>query len=171
MQTKTIDKLEDLKGYEWEYNKKYFKIAHLKLYVQPAQPEIHGLNLIQINALDFHGNSQDETIRRIGENNLTELEFYGLKVVLNGKPKLTSKERDFLEMLEDGIYIAKDKHSGTRLFSDEPLRCSSTWYVAIHECEDDEVGILLNDGAFPFITWESGKAWSKAELMELEVIE
>ena len=67
MQTKTIDKLEDLKGYEWEYNKKYFKIAHLKLYVQPAQPEIHGLNLIQINALDFHGNSQDETIRRIGE--------------------------------------------------------------------------------------------------------
>ena len=96
-----------------------------------------------------------------------EIEFYGL----NGKPKLTSKERDFLEMLEDGIYIAKDKHSGARLFSDEPLRCSSTWYVAIHECEDDEVGILLNDGAFPFITWESGKAWSKSELMELEVTE
>ena len=87
------------------------------------------------------------------------------------KPKLTRKERDFLEMLEDDIYIAKDEYGGTSLFSDEPLRCSSTWYVAIHECEDDECGILLNDGAFPFITWESGKAWSKSELMELEVME
>ena len=170
MQTKTIDKLEDLKGYEWEYNKKYFKIAHLKLYVQPAQPEIHGLNLIQINALDFHGNSQDETIRRIGENNLTELEFYGLKVILNEKPKLTRKERVFLELLGDNyVYIARSQDSSLSLFNDEPRQATEDWYISIHECEDDDYGLLLLCQSFPFITWESGKAWSKAELLELEV--
>ena len=160
MQTKHIEKLEELKGYEWEYHGKKFLLTGQDYLV-----------LKQTDTFDNEGLLCCISLRFIGLENLTELEFYGLKVVLNGKPKLTSKERDFLEMLEDGIYIAKDKHSGARLFSDEPLRCSSTWYVAIHECEDDEVGILLNDGAFPFITWESGKAWSKSELMELEVEE
>jgi hypothetical protein len=28
---------------------------------------------------------------------------------------------------------------------------------------------LIDKSLFPFITWESGKAWSKSELMELEV--
>ena len=162
MNIKNIDKLEELKGYEWEYKGKEFQI-----FVSEGLEERMMLWTRIICSGD--GEKMVKNLFSISLKNLTELEFYGLKVVLNGKPKLTSKERDFLEMLEDGIYIAKDKHSGTRLFSDEPLRCSSTWYVAIHECEDDEVGILLNDGAFPFITWESGKAWSKAELMELEV--
>ena len=167
MQTKTIDKLEDLKGYEWEYNKKYFKIAHLKLYVQPAQPEIHGLNLIQINALDFHGNSQDETIRRIGENNLTELEFYGLKVILNEKPKLTREEREYIEA---EWYIARDKDNKLFLYHIHPNRNEEDeeWEPSIGS---RACAIYINRTLFPFITWESGKAWSKSELMELEVVE
>ena len=36
---------------------------------------------------------------------------------------------------------------------------------------DDGIGLILSDDIFNFITWESGKAWSKAELMELEVVE
>ena len=166
MQTKTIDKLEDLKGYEWEYNKKYFKIAHLKLYVQPAQPEIHGLNLIQINALDFHGNSQDETIRRIGENNLTELEFYGLKVILNEKPKLTREDKEFLTQDQ---YFARDENGILWLYHQKPTKTAGFW-----ECANGGKNIGFSTGInhlFPFITWESGKAWSKAELMELEVVE
>ena len=164
MQTKTIDKLEDLKGYEWEYNKKYFKIAHLKLYVQPAQPEIHGLNLIQINALDFHGNSQDETIRRIGENNLTELEFYGLKVILNEKPKLSREDKEFLTQDQ---YFARDENGILWLYHQKPTKTAGFW-----ECANGGKNIGFSTGInhlFPFITWESGKAWSKAELLELEV--
>ena len=166
MQTKTIDKLEDLKGYEWEYNKKYFKIAHLKLYVQPAQPEIHGLNLIQINALDFHGNSQDETIRRIGENNLTELEFYGLKVILNEKPKLSREDKEFLTQDQ---YFARDENGILWLYHQKPTKTAGFW-----ECANGGKNIGFSTGInhlFPFITWESGKAWSKAELMELEVVD
>ena len=166
MQTKTIDNLEDLKGYEWEYNKKYFKIAHLKLYVQPAQPEIHGLNLIQINALDFHGNPQDETIRRIGENNLTELEFYGLKVILNEKPKLTRKEKILIECHEDEFFIARSENNSLCIYELMPKRTHTYWG---RNWGDDR--LVINSELFPFITWESGKAWNKAELMELEVVE
>ena len=166
MQTKTIDKLEDLKGYEWEYNKKYFKIAHLKLYVQPAQPEIHGLNLIQINALDFHGNSQDETIRRIGENNLTELEFYGLKVILNEKPKLTRKELDLVESIELEFWLSRDMSGELYLSSHKP-----DIPKGFHHWRSKGWNLKINGDVFPFITWESGKAWSKAELIELEVVD
>ena len=171
MQTKHIEKLEELKGYEWEYNGKHFEIAYLKLYVQPAQPEINGLNLIQTDSINFHGDIQAETIRRIGEKNLTELEFYGLKVVLNEKPKLRRKERDFLEMLEDNqTYIARgDNPWGLRLFGFEPTQYDSEWLFIDGENEDG--GICLKYELFPFITWESGKAWSKAELMELEVVD
>ena len=162
MQTKHIEKLEELNDFEWEYKGKKFYLCD----------EARSLPVLyQRNRINTSGIINSSEIMYISLKNLTELEFYGLKVVLNKKPKLTRKERDFLEMLEDDIYIAKDEYGGTSLFSDEPLRCSSTWYVAIHECEDDECGILLNDGAFPFITWESGKAWSKSELMELEVVE
>lgn len=173
MQTKTIDKLEDLKGYKWEYNEKYFKIAHLKLYVQPAQPEIHGLNLIQINALDFQGNSQDETIRRIGENNLIELEFYGLKVILNKKPKLTEKEHKLVESFdmfyEDDIFLVRYQNNVLCIYEQEPHfdEIIKSW-----ESNDISNGsMLIKENFFKFITWESGKAWSKSELMELEVVE
>ena len=165
MQTKNIYKLRELDEFMWGENKENILES---IYSEDA----FGTELqFKINIKNIDGNYEIVNMFEVSEKNLDELEFYGLKVVLNEKPKLTRKEWDFLEMFEDGIYIAKDEHSGTRLFSDEPLRRSSAWYVAIHECEDDECGILLNDGAFPFITWESGKAWSKSELMELEVVE
>lgn len=108
MQTKTIDKLENLKGYEWEER--------------------------------------------------------GLK--------LTREEKVFLELLEDNyVYIARNNDSSLSLFNDEPRQASEDWYISIDECEDDDYGILLLRQTFPFITWESGKAWSKAELIELEVVD
>ncbi len=165
MQTKHIEKLEELINEKWNFNKKKFKLE--KSYMVGATVVLHMLN----NKENTNGEEEDKAVFWVNEKNYKELEFFGLKVILNEKPKLTRKERDFLEMLEDGIYIAKDEHSGTRLFSDEPLRRSSAWYVAIHECEDDECGICLKYELFPFITWESGKAWSKSELMELEVAE
>ena len=166
MQTKNIEKLEELKGFEWEYNGKHFKIAYLKLYVQPAQPEINGLNLIQIDSINFHGDIQAETIRRIGEKNLTELEFYGLKVILNEKPKLTEKEWDILECIDEDIWIARNKDGTIVAFTGIPEVNKMQWAVSFPYS-----AISLCPEMFPFITWESGKAWSKSELMELEVVE
>ena len=169
MQTKHIEKLEDLKNFEWEYNGKHFKIAYLKLYVQPDKSEINGLNLIQTDSMNFHGNIQAETIRRIGEKNLTELKFYGLEVVLNEKPKLTRQEQEFLKSIDmDEIYIARDEDGGIYCFLQLPKIINDYW------SRNDPNGIYcfrIFENLFSFITWESGKAWSKSELMELEVVD
>ena len=161
---KNIDKLEDLKGHEWGYKNKKFKI-----YDPECFEDRYMLTTTIINA--YSGKKGNRDLFPIGLKNLTELKFYGLKVILNEKPKLTRKEREFLEMFDtDLISIATDKNClYPRLFSDMPVCGSSQWYF----CEDgnEDYGIPLRNGLFSFITWESRKAWSKAELMELEVVE
>ena len=163
MQTKHIEKLEELKGYEWECTGRMFKITDY--------PVIGSLQLWQKNFLSHDGETREVRIRAISLKNLTELEFYGLKVVLNEKPKLTRKERDFLEMFEDNqTHIAREGNPwGLRLYGFEPTQYDLKWLFVDGENEDG--GICLKSELFPFITWESGKAWSKAELMELEVEE
>ncbi len=85
--------------------------------------------------------------------------------------KLTKEERNFLNVLEDDyVYIARSSDGYLSLFNDEPSRDDKNWYLHDPECENVDFGILINKASFPFITWESGKAWSKSELMELEVI-
>ena len=105
-------------------------------------------------------------ILRISEKNLSELEIFGLKVILNEKLKLTRKERNLLECHGD-IYIARDKEGILYLYTKEPReqQYPDMWLT------DDGIGLILSDDIFNLITWESGKAWSKAELMELEVVE
>ena len=52
------------------------------------------------------------------------------------------------------------------MFSVNPEVFKMNWSVDIEHSL-----IPLNPELFKFITWESGKAWSKAELMELKVID
>ena len=164
MQTKHIEKLEELNGYEWYHNGRGF-------YLDESISSKSKLVLIEKNYIDSDGEMEDRRSNFFSLNNLTELEFYGLKVILNEKPKLTRKERVFLELLGDNyVYIARSQDSSLSLFNDEPRQATEDWYISIHECEDDDYGLLLLCQSFPFITWESGKAWSKAELMELEVV-
>ena len=163
MQTKHIEELEELINEKWNFNKKKFKLE--KSYMVGATVVLHMLN----NKENTNGEEEDKAVFRVNEKNYKELEFYGLKVVLNEKPKLRRKERDFLEMLEDNqTYIAREDNPwGLRLFGFEPTQYDSEWLFIDGENEDG--GICLKYELFPFITWESGKAWSKAELMELEV--
>ena len=105
-------------------------------------------------------------LKAISLCNLTELEFYGLKVVLNEKPKLTKKERDILECIDEDIWIARNKDGTIVAFTGIPEVNKMQWAVSIPYS-----AISLCPEMYPFITWESGKAWSKAELMELEVVE
>ena len=90
MNTVNIEKLEDLNYKKWKYNNKEFLLKKSTIHTDEYILVMINLKLpsesIELERFLFH----------IGLKNLTELEFYGLKVVLNEKPKLTRKERDFL---------------------------------------------------------------------------
>ena len=150
-----IEELEDLKGYEWEYKNAEFILESTRDGI---------LSLRQKNAIYTDSKMGVVALKAISLCNLTELEFYGLKVVLSEKPKLTRKERGFLEIHDIETYIARDESGLLVIGNTEPIQENDYW-------EWEENKLYLGESTFNFITWESGKAWSKAELMELEVID
>ena len=83
------------------------------------------------------------------------------------KPRLTEQERAFLEAIDEKrFWIARDKF-GLFLYDEEPQKTDSIWNTF-----DSETSLIKVKGnLFPFITWESGKAWSRADLLVLEVEE
>lgn len=161
MQTKHIEKLEELINEKWNFNKKKFKLE--KSYMVGATVVLHMLN----NKENTNGEEEDKAVFWVNEKNYKELEFYGLKVVLNEKLKLTREEKEYIEA---EWYIARDKDNKLFLYHIHPNRNEEyeEWEPSIgsRACAID-----INRTLFPFITWESGKAWSKTELMELEVKE
>ena len=159
MQTKHIEKLEELKGYEWDHNGKEFilELNHsctpslkliIKNFIAPLSHKFTVVHLFDIS-----------------EKNLTELEFYGLKVVLNEKPKVTVEEKAFLEK---EMYVAREQNGMLYAYFGKPTqkKVRDRWELWESDASDC---IQIDKNLFPFITWESGKAWSKAELLELEV--
>lgn len=76
-------------------------------------------------------------------------------------PKLTKAEKGFCEILDDG-YIARDKNGELYLYNNPPYVTETDWRECGH-CTK------LCSNFFPFITWESGKAWRMEELLKLEV--
>ena len=156
---KNIDKLEDLKGHEWGYKNKKFKI-----YDPECFEDRYMLTTTTVNACS--GKKRNRNLFPIGLKNLTELEFYGLKVILNEKPKLSREDKEFLTQDQ---YLARDENGILWLYHQKPTKTAGFW-----ECANGGKNIGFSTGInhlFPFITWESGKAWSKSELMELEVEE
>lgn len=82
------------------------------------------------------------------------------------KAKLTIAEKIIVQAFyENNYYIARDKSGWLCIYGFKPVQCNSEWGSA-----DDSV-LRLDDKLFQFITWESGKSWSIAELRELEVKE
>lgn len=90
------------------------------------------------------------------------------KEAVEPAPTLTVKERGFCEIIRSG-YIARDQNGSLWLFdmmsAKEDDDDITWWNSANGRCEQ------LNGKAFPFITWESDKAWSIEELLRLEVEE
>lgn len=76
-------------------------------------------------------------------------------------PKLTKAEKGFCEILDDG-YIARDKNGDLYLYNNPPYVTETDWRECGH-CTK------LCSNFFPFITWESNKAWSIEDLLKLEV--
>lgn len=78
-------------------------------------------------------------------------------------PKLTKAEKGFCEVVKDG-YIARDKNGDLYLYNNPPYVTETDWRECGH-CT------RLCSKFFPFITWESNKAWSIEDLLKLEVEE
>ena len=154
---KNIEKLEYLNGFEWECRGLQLKLDGFDIRNETLQ--LHSKNFLS-EIGDIIG--RFEFI--VSKYNLEQLEFYGLKVVLNEKPKLTRKEREFLEIHDIETYIARDESGLLVIGNTEPIQENDYW-------EWEENKLYLGESTFNFITWESGKAWSKTELMELEVID
>lgn len=82
-------------------------------------------------------------------------------------PKLTKEEATFVKMIEsEYCYFARDWEGNLWIFSEKPSFCrgDGDWYTY-----GKVAGVQQK--AFPFITWESEKAWNIVELKELEVEE
>lgn len=158
MEIKHINKLRELDGFNWEGN------MLRSIYVKDE----YGTELNLKRKIKYiDGSFKTVILFEVSEKNLSELEFYGLKVVLNEKPKLTKKERGFLECHGDNFFIARSKDNSLSIFEIMPEQCLSRYWG--RSFRDDR--LVINNNLFKFITWESGKAWSKSELMELEVVE
>ena len=155
MQTKHIDKLEDLNGFEWEYQGKEF---FFRIYTLADE---YTLALAIKKFKDYKtGEEEEKNLIHFSLRNLTELEFYGLKVVLNEKPKLTRKEQ---ERISRESYFARDENDNLYEYLDKPRQSKE-----FGRWQTNYAFIQINPDLFNFITWESGKAWSKSELMKLK---
>lgn len=77
-------------------------------------------------------------------------------------PKLTKAERGFCEILQKG-YIARDENGSLFVYDALPIRSERTWSGFNWR--------QLDCSSYPFITWESGRAWSIEDLLKLEVEE
>lgn len=162
-----ITDLKILDEKKWEYQGKKFKCIFIKggLHCKPY------VNVFMLNYTTANGIVIEKEIINVSEKNLSELEIFGLKVIVREEPKLTIKERYFLECINedaDETYIARDEDGGIYCFLKLPKIMNDYW------SRNSDNGIYcfrIFETLFSFITWESQKAWSKEELMKLEVVE
>ena len=159
METKYIEELKNLADYKWDYKNKIFDI------------KFHNNDLIFVNMLNHTSStgleSPYDSILKISKKNLSELELFGLKVIIDEKPKITRKERNLLECFPLPKYFTRDKNGWLCMYANEPIlhQYPDAWGG------DNELNIVLSNELFKFITWESQKAWTKEELMGLEVMD
>ena len=159
MQTIKIEKLEELNDFEWEYKNKKFLLLDSVAFDDM-------LTLVEKNYIDVDGYMSEKRYRSFSLKNLKELEFFGLKVILNEKPKLTKEERTMFENIANDFWISRDENKRMQLTRYRPYAAEEYKHW---KCSGDD--LIIKSSLLPFITWESRKAWSKAELMELEVVE
>lgn len=93
------------------------------------------------------------------------------------QPKLTKKERAFLEICNPECYIARDNGGTIYLYEIKPDRSVHKWSCNSGSCINlthyNNNNFMLNisdlGDIFPFITWEEDEPWSVEDLLKLEV--
>ena len=157
---KHIDKLEDLDDFNWEYKGKKFEFKRFGATSQ----RVDMLNYIS----DTGMNTKKHEMLWVSEKNLSELELFGLKVIINEKPKITKEDKAFLKAMPGEFYIARDKNGMLGLYGEEPCMASESW---ISDIDDDTFSFSIDEEYLKFITCESERYWTIEELMELEVVD
>ena len=88
------------------------------------------------------------------------------------RPKLTKKERKFLELLEGkDVWFATEKDSIHKIpvvYTEKPVKNASTWSGSNIITQSFR---LFIDVKFDFIKWEDKEPWHISELLKLEVEE
>lgn len=82
---------------------------------------------------------------------------------------ITIQEKHFLEILRGDSYIARDYSGQLFLYKQKPVQLSGCWIIE-DEFTDYNMFEICPD-FFEFITWESDKCWSVAELLRMPVKE
>lgn len=82
------------------------------------------------------------------------------------KPKLTAREKAFLDEIESNTYIARDKCGALYMYLFYPKKGDTRW-------SSGHVGdnIRLNAELFPFIRWEDENPWLLSDLRKLKMKE
>ena len=164
MELVEVTDLEELQGKEWEYKGRKFNFVYINgIYSYDSY-----LKIFLHNFRTLKGDVYNKEIICVSEENLSELELFGLKVILNEKPKLTIEDKAFLKAMPEDLYIARGKDGMLVVYGEEPCMASESW---ISDIVDDTFSFPINGGYLKFITWESERFWMIQELMKLEVIE
>lgn len=84
------------------------------------------------------------------------------------KPKLSEVEIAFLKAWNIECWVARDADGTLYVYSDEPHKYEHGW-AASDFCSVAITSRFYSDVHFDFITWESNRAWSVKELLQLKV--
>lgn len=83
---------------------------------------------------------------------------------------ITIKEKHFLEFFKGSSYIARNGSGQLFIYTQKPVQLNDCWFLDYTEGENDNEFEICPD-FFEFITWESNKRWSVAELLKMPVKE
>lgn len=160
MDTIKIKKLEDLDGHKWYYNGNYYELKKAN----------NTLDLILTNHINIKSELTKVFLFPVSLNNLSTLRPLNLNIEVEKQPELKKSEWFFISKFMEDFYIARDEDGVLCIFNQIPIKGEIKWInnntltgIHAHYLEIDKI-------LFPFITWESGKYWSKEEILELEVI-
>ena len=86
---------------------------------------------------------------------------------VSDRPKISKKDRAFLDYLEDYKYMARDKAGGLYAYTSIPTKqlACACWVNAIFK----SLTRLKID--FPMIKWSDSKPWLIEDLKKLEVVD
>lgn len=161
MDTIKIKKLEDLDGHKWYYNGNYYELRKAN----------NTLNLILVNHINIKSELTKVFLFPVSLNNLSALRPLNLNIEVEKQPELKKSERFFISKFTEDFYIARDEDGVLCIFNKIPIKGEIKWINNnINNFEIHAHYLEIAKSLFPFITWESGKYWSKKEILELEVI-
>lgn len=81
------------------------------------------------------------------------------------QPKISKKDRAFLDYLKDYKYMARDKNGGLYAYTSVPTRTNTRWMDAT--C----INLCSLDICFPMVKWSDEALWVIDFLKKLEVVD